>query len=325
LDRRRAGFLGFAALGTALLTGAAIAANKPVLLSLGWLSPDGALEALSTEPDRRLHVKSSGIPADSNEPKSARRRWNQIAAGEALFHTPSLLGGQAAKARISCSSCHVNGRGNPHFQFPGVSGEPGTADVTHSFFSSFRGDSEFNPISIPDLTQSGKVSHKNPGELETFIRGLIVEEFDGLEPSRTTLDALAAYVRALQSCDKCTAKPITLATDLDRAGQALSAAKHFESHDPQLTRLLVSGARSQLGLVYERFAGKRLVKERSAILALSSKIAALPGSIGVRSAAFYQQHRTIMDQFSELRDQLGVKEHESLYDFKRLKSALDNE
>ncbi|MGF7473737.1 hypothetical protein WFJ45_23635, partial [Salmonella enterica subsp. enterica serovar Minnesota] len=69
--------------------------------------------------------------------------------GRAAFNSPLLLGGQAARAGLSCASCHRNGRGNPDFHFPGISGAPGTADVTASLLSSHRGDGQFNPKPIP--------------------------------------------------------------------------------------------------------------------------------------------------------------------------------
>ena len=111
---------------------------NPSIRAVSWLSKEGAFEALTTEPAVGFRIE--GLFLD---------RSNEILTGEALFHTPSLLGGQAAKAGISCASCHVNGQGNPHFQFPGISGQPGTADATHNFFSSHRGDDKFNPVSHP--------------------------------------------------------------------------------------------------------------------------------------------------------------------------------
>ncbi|NJS15549.1 MAG: hypothetical protein HC788_14335, partial [Sphingopyxis sp.] len=120
-------------------------------------------------------------------------------AGEALFNSPSLLGGQAAKGGLSCASCHVNGRGNRHFVMTGVSDAPGTADVTNSFFSPARGNGRFDPVVIPDLALPGKVA-RDPAAaaLEPFIRTLIVEEFSGSEPTPAMLGALAAYVRAVR-------------------------------------------------------------------------------------------------------------------------------
>ena len=179
------------------------AGSKPALSAMAWLDQEGQLEALTSAPGIGFRITAETLD-----------HTDQMLAGQIAFHTPTLLGGQAAKAGISCASCHVNGRDNPHFSFPGVSGAPGTADVTHSFFSSHRGDGQFNPVLIPDLAKPGKISRDREGELEQFMRGLIVEEFDGAEPDHAVLDTLAVYVRAL--CSECAIgpKPITLETHL---------------------------------------------------------------------------------------------------------------
>ena len=55
------------------------------------------------------------IPAD---PALAAK----VEVGRAAFRTPVILGGQAARAGINCETCHRDGRTNPDFLFPGVSG-----------------------------------------------------------------------------------------------------------------------------------------------------------------------------------------------------------
>ncbi len=323
MDHRGTKLLTFAALTLAVTAASAAPKENRGLSALAWLEPRGALQALSNEPDRRLHVRSSENPAATDDPGSTKRRWQQISAGEILFHTPILLGGQAAKAGISCASCHVNGRDNAHFQFPGVSHDPGTADVTHSFFSSFRGDDHFNPVSIPDLTRPGKISHENPEELEKFIRGLIVEEFDGQEPGNAALTALAAYVRALRPCDGCSPRPLIMTTHLGRVKQALSAAVQIEASEQRLSHLLIGGARTQLSLIHERYADKKLARERTAITKLSVDLATLQDNIGVRSARYYQLHRKATDQIQALRKLLADSESRSLYNPERLEAYLE--
>ena len=126
------------------------------------------------------------MPADPAE----RAR---IEVGRAAFRTPLLLGGQAARLGLSCESCHANGRGNPAFRFPGLSGAPGTADVTAPLMSARRGDEVFDPRPIPDLAAPGKVARvRGDPALGAFVRGLIVEEFDGREPPPAVLDGLVA-------------------------------------------------------------------------------------------------------------------------------------
>jgi hypothetical protein len=121
--------------------------------------------------------------------------------------------------------------------------------------SKHRGDGTVNPKPIPDLAgppAARIVSHDPAGRaLERFIRGLIVEEFDGPEPAPAVLDGLAAYVRAIRAegCGKSDV-PITLARRLD---ETESAVRLSRSTDPDTRRLLLAAARSTLGEIDERF------------------------------------------------------------------------
>src|SRR4051794_27396306 len=158
-------------------------------------------------------------------PKDAAQR-RSVAIGRALFRSPLMLGGQAARAGLGCASCHRNGRTNPHFHFPGVSGDAGTADVTASIMSEHRGDGIFNPKPIPDLGGDParlKISRDpTKAELKTFIHGLITREFDGAEPPVAALDSIAAYVRALQPSACAKAGPaISLAAKLAEVDSAV--------------------------------------------------------------------------------------------------------
>lgn len=183
-----------------------------------------------------------------------------IEVGRAAFRTPLLLGGQAARAGIACESCHQGGRGNPDFFFPGLSGAPGTADVTSSLFSSHRDDGIDNPKPIPDL--SGPKDHlkvsQDPGSpaLRSFIHGLITEEFDGAEPPPQVLAGVAAYVRALSpsACPSQARQPLharDFAANAARAARTASLA--LQHKDPATAVFLVGAARTQLGLISERF------------------------------------------------------------------------
>ena len=141
-----------------------------------------------------------------------------------------------------------------------MSGPPGTADVTHSFFSNVRGNGTFDPIPIPDLTKPGKVSHEGPA-LERFIRDLIVEEFSGQESSKQTIDALASYVRGIGGAGKMETRNHTLDQPLDNISMAISLAKSSAREgQPAMAKLLIGSARHQLGLIHERYAGRNLKK-----------------------------------------------------------------
>lgn len=232
--------------------GAALSATArplvPVLREMRWIDPGlpraDVVRLLTTEPAECLITATR--PAASAE----------IEIGRAAFRSPLLLGGQAARAGISCESCHRAGHGNQNFVFPGVSGAPGTADVTSSLFSSKRGDGLANPRSIPDLTSGPARIDRDPASptLRHFIRGLVVDEFDGLEVSDAVLDGLVAYVRALGgACSADVTRTVVL--EADTAIAAAGAAKHSLSiPDATTARLLIGAARSALGRIDERYA-----------------------------------------------------------------------
>ena len=212
-------------------------------------------------------LQTSDLAADlTHQPPECRSRYADAATersariGRIAFRAPLLLGGQAARAGLSCSSCHNNGRSNAHFHFPGLSGDPGTADVTASLMSSHRGDDIFDPKPIPDLAgdpKKLKVS-RDPGkdDLKRFIHGLITQEFDGPEPPPAVLDGLATYVRSLSppACRGLQATPIRLSSMLDDVDTAMRLAGHSVADGDKATeRLLIGAARSMLGRIDERF------------------------------------------------------------------------
>jgi hypothetical protein len=249
----------------ALLVGAAAPATLEALV---WIAPGHEAAALSRQPATCL--------ATPDEPA--------VVAGRALFNAPNLLGGQASRAGVSCASCHSNGRTNAHFFLAGVSDEPGSADVSQSFFSPLRGNGRFDPKPIPDLAAAGKVSRRASGELERFMRGLIVEEFSGAEPTPATLSALGGYVRAIRACSGRADEPRTLAGQLDLVrASARSAAWFAQAGDATAAKLLVGAARRQLGLVDERLAPGGNRTARKALLAASRELqrtAPTPAALG---------------------------------------------
>jgi hypothetical protein len=240
-------------------TALAAAASPPSFLALKWTTPGAELEVLSRQSEQCLDYTVAEKPL--------------IKAGEALFNTPTLLGGQAAKAGLSCASCHNNGHDNPHFRLAGLSDAPGTADVSNSFFSPARGNGKFDPVRIPDLAMPGKVPRDpNTNALKPFIRNLIVDEFSGQEPSAATLDALAAFVRAIKTCPSGGEPPLTLQKQLALLDAAMGGADLMtKQRDFQAARLLLASARHQLGLINERYSGQRLKPQRQKLMALSTK------------------------------------------------------
>ena len=112
---------------------------------------------------------------------------------------------------MSCDSCHPNGRAQHDFFIEGVSGAPGTVDVTGGIFSRTRDDGLFNPVPIPSLVDVG--ANQSFGsmapmkDLQTFVRVLITEEFQGVPPDPIVERALIAYLRALRSEDCPSSNP----------------------------------------------------------------------------------------------------------------------
>lgn len=299
----------------ALATAAALAsaaAAPPLFEQLRWTAPGSELEVLSSQPYTCIQYRPN-----------LKRSFEE---GRALFNTPTLLGGQAAKAGLSCESCHVSGRDSPHFQMAGVSDKPGTADVTHSYFSAARGNGRFDPVPIPDLAMQGKVS-RGQGEqaLEKFIRNLIVEEFAGEEPSDTMLESLATYVRAIRVCEPVDKLPTPrgINDQLQIISGALNVAPGlFEKGNNREAALMIAAARHQLSLISERYARPGLKRERQALLKASRELQQLAdvsiASEG-RALAIAQWKRRFDNGLGK---RLLNREAASLYDHARLAAAI---
>ncbi|WP_439566828.1 hypothetical protein [Sphingopyxis sp.] len=300
-----------AALVLAVGVPAAVAARgeAPFARALQWTAPGAALPMLAEQP-RQCPRADAPAPAAT------------IAAGEALFNSPALLGGQASKAGLSCAACHRSGRDNPHFLMPQLSGAPGTADVTNSFFGPQRSNGRFDPVAIPDLAMPGKVSRApDSPDLARFIRTLVVEEFSGAEPSPTMLDALAAYVRTIGACAAADARPQPrrLADQLRLIDQSFLAASAPGAADPALRRQLIAAARHQLGLIDERYAAPRHAALRRDLVTASRDLARIgDGDTGWRPA-LDQWHARFA---AKLVPRLRQREAASLYDPAYLRRAL---
>ncbi|AJA10604.1 hypothetical protein SKP52_18670 [Sphingopyxis fribergensis] len=245
-----------------------------------------------------------------------------VRSGRALFAVPTLLGGQAAKAGLSCASCHINGRGNPHFLLAGVSVAPGTADVTNSFFSAARGNGRFDPVVIPDLAMPGKIARgTDTRALEAFVRNLIVEEFGGREPTPAMLAALAAYVRAVRACPEGQSVGRRLADQLSAVDDGVAGAQlMIDRADLQGAQLSIAAMRHQLGLIAERYTGPGLAREREGLLAASRALQTIGEGDLARTGPALARWK---DQFGAgLAKRLRGAEGRSLYDRKRLAKSL---
>lgn len=296
MDHRRtlaALLIGFAAM-------AAAPAGDVPLREARWIAADQRVAALI----RPL--------AACQRPAADTATQRLVDLGELAFRTPLLLGGQAARAGLSCNSCHVNGRDNPGFSFPGVSGAPGTADVTTSILSSHRGDGQFNPKRIPDLALDPPIVAVDADDraLKRFIRGLIVEEFDGPEPSPDTLVGLAEFVRHQGTTD-CARRAPVLATSSDET-LLIRKALAIAASDEHRTSLGLMAARAALGRLHERYVG--LAREQAAIVGFDEKLAARQ-----RGTSSEVDLEKALNQLSAM---LARAETRSLYNSRRLAKAL---
>jgi hypothetical protein len=257
--RRRPGrLIGLLGIGLGLGLVAAAPSAAPPLRAMRWLAPGADASVVLT----RRPTECLAIPASAETAYA-------VELGRAAFRTPLLLGGQAARAGIDCESCHRSGRGNPDFDFPGVSGAPGTADVTTPVLSSHLDDHGLNPKPIPNLS-APKSTLATPqdvasGALETRIHEIATQEFDGPEPPPAVLKGLAAYIRALSpdACPAAATEPVTAAGALADVRRAVLAALAALDHgDGPSAAMMAEAARSQLGDVDERYAGDALAPVR---------------------------------------------------------------
>jgi hypothetical protein len=257
-------------IGAALLVGADEPSRIPIR-DVRWLAPGVPVERVNQ------------LPAECFLPPADPRQRRSAEIGRIAFRAPLLLGGEAARVGLSCSSCHRNGRGNPDFHFPGVSGAPGTADVTTSVLSSHRGDNIFNPKPIPDLAGEAakRIVDRDPRkpDLQKFVHGIITQEFDGAEPPRKVLDGLLSYVRAIAP-ENCGPGPVevTAKSLIDEIDLALRLAR--DEPDRSTARILIGAARSNLGRIDQRFELPGIENDRTLLVGADGDLRRLQEALG---------------------------------------------
>jgi hypothetical protein len=212
--------------------------------------------------------------------------------------------------------------------FPGVSGAPGTADVTDSLFSSHRGDGIDNPRRIPDLSgpKSTLKVDQDPktAALETFIHGLITQEFDGDEPPRAVVVGLADYVRHLSpnACPAAATRPVTPGYYLDDARRALRAAQgEIARGDIPTAILMIGAARSRLGLIDERYADPSLAPLRTELRAFDLRLDADQAALRAKRPGATADLGGWIAGSLGLQRRLEAKAGDSLFDPARLTAA----
>ncbi len=254
------------ALAAAFVLGAA-APSAPILLREQAWTPAGERQAYDM----------------THAPHECAARTQASEIGRALFRSPQLLGGPAARAGLSCNACHSNGRVNARFLLPELTHRAGAADVTSEWASKTRGDGVANPVDIPDLAGVGSRSafgHARDPSLERFVRSVIVEEFQGHEPTAQGFDGLIAYLRANGAC-AAVAAPITLTHAADDVRRAITVA---ESADVETASLVLLAAQDAIGRIVERLPARRFRRERQSFETLSRELGALRNAEDVSAA-----------------------------------------
>jgi hypothetical protein len=245
----------------------------------------GLIAIIAAGPSAPLLLREQGWTAPGAEaahdlthdpPECLAARSPEIEIGRALFRSPALLGGPAARAGLSCHACHSNGRVNARFLLPELTDRPGAADVTSAWSSRVRDDGIMNPVAIPDLVglnaRTGFGQAREPS-LERFVGGVIVEEFQGEPPPAQAFAGLIAYLRTLDA-NACPAgeSPITLTAAADDVRRALSAS---QAADAATASLLLASAQDGLGRIVERLPSARFARERRRLEALSRELGGL--------------------------------------------------
>jgi len=230
---------------------------------LKWIGPNA---------DRASHLTVE--PSECLPSFEDSDRMQQIALGRLAFRSPYLLGGQATRRGLSCQSCHTNGDINADFFIDGLSGEPGTADVTSFHFSSTLGDETFNPKPIPSLVSvSGPLDQPAAEERKAFILRLVEMEFDGKPQSKTISDALVTYVNSLDS-SSCSTSDVTgravLRHHLGVIDAGVEMLTELREYSPDDVAFIQSAVRNELGRLSNRYPENTSVQEE--LIALSMDI-----------------------------------------------------
>jgi hypothetical protein len=293
---------------------------KSALSDDAQASDIAALRWIGKGSDRVAFLTSQPVEC-SSRPSSATAAL-AVDLGRVAFESPVLLGGAAARRGISCSSCHISGRGNPDFFVEGVSNKSGTADVTSSLFSKTRGDGAFNPKVIPDLAarDGAQIRDRKSDKFRIKVHGLIVDEFDGQEPQAAVFEDVRAYLDSLDIGDclnPATREPVSALRDLGSASVAAVGAS--KANEPAETEFWLRVARRRLERIDERFIGLDLAEARARIARLSQRL-------GDQAEAIHagQTSKATFDAADWLAVQVAVSagEPKSLYNPAVLKAAL---
>jgi len=301
------------------LDGSQAFAERPLIADLKWVHTDADAVAALTM-----------IPAECLVMSRNAERARLVRLGRVAFRSPVLLGGLAARVGMSCDSCHRNGHDNPVFHFTGVSGDPGTADVTGSVFSTNRDDGRLNPVVIPTLVDVASAppfgTMRPVPDLRTFLHAAVVDEFQGEPPPQSVVEGMLAYIEGLQSagCPKRRSEVVSFEADARELLGIIDVVIETLEHDDRHGGLFaLTSLRAALERVYRRFPER--VSAREELIGLSRALSRLrelleeqgvPETIAVLTAERLQLEAVLR--------KLGTQVHTSFYDPGVLRSALDS-
>ena len=158
---------------------------------------DGDQTALPANTE--LNEDALARPREVFHSEFAGGKSDLIRLGNLAFASPSILGGVAQRAGISCETCHVNGAGNARLFVPKMSTRPGNFDTTGALFNPKADNGALDPVRIPSLRGARYLAPYGAdgrmASLRDFVRNVIVNEFAGPEPQPATLDAIVAYIQ----------------------------------------------------------------------------------------------------------------------------------
>lgn len=162
-----------------------------------------------------------------------------VAYGDMLFDSPAIFGEVAQNLKVACATCHNRSDINRDFFIPGVSHQPGAADVDGGYFNPNFNDHRADSLDTPSLRGirlTGPYGRDGRfGSLRLFTRNVIVNEFAGPEPTPFMLDALLAYMREfdfLPNSKITTDGNLTdLASDAARRGEVLFNTSYVGMND----------------------------------------------------------------------------------------------
>ena len=169
------------------------------------------------------------------------RKSYLVNLGNLAFSSPSIMGGVARQANISCGTCHVNGAGNANFFMPAMATRHGNFDPTGPLFNPKADNGLLDPVRIPSLRGARYLAPYGAdgrmASLHDFVRNVIVNEFAGPEPSPAIVDAIVAYLQDIDVLPNPSLGPtgrlVGKVSESERRGEVLFA-KPFP-HDPGMS------------------------------------------------------------------------------------------